>query len=137
MYDGFGRIAVGVGPGHFVLGGTDTDRDGRAGLQTGQTKVFRRHIGLCIAERVHPEHLTRHGATVVVDQREQQRSDRGRVEVGPEITDGGLTRRQHCGSGGEYVPTIEGDTVPRQLERRRFERDEPLGTTDHCHGRSQ
>ncbi len=120
-----------------MLGGPDSHRHRGSGPESGQLEIGGSDVGLCVAERIDPEHLTGHPAVVVLDQGQQQRGDAGGFEVGAEIRHRGLAGGEHGGGGSEDVAPVEGDPVAGKPELGSLEGHEPLRPSHHRHRRGQ
>lgn len=85
MDDGLSLIAVAPRPWDLVLAGPDPNRDPGTRTETDRLEVPGRHIGLSVAESIHPEHLARHNATVHIDKGKQQRRNRLGRHLGAQL----------------------------------------------------
>ncbi len=113
MHHSLGGITVCRHPSHVVLDGTDAHGDIRSGLDPSEPEILGSHVRLSVAKRVDPKDLTRYRPVGMIDQREQQRSDRVGSNLGTELGERSLTGSQHRGGRGEYVSPIECHPVAR------------------------
>ena len=131
------RLHVGVCgyPGHLMLGSVEPHLDGRPGTEPYLSQVLGGDVGLDVPEGVDPPGLAAHGVPLMLGQRQQQRYEGSRFDVGSEIIHSGVTRSEQRRSRSEAVPPLEGGSCGGDDQFGVLDGDYPLCPLDDGHRR--